>query len=363
MLDRLRSVGTSLARRLTAGPPVHRDPGRWRPNPAAVVDCAVYSAGRRQPGTPHFAEAYRAAGRRNSFVWLGLHDPDPVLMASVGRVFGLHELSVEHALSAGHRPAIERHGDVTLFVMRTAQYVRDDELTATSEVVDTGDVTVLLGDRFVITVRHGPAGALAEVRAGLERQPALLGAGPWAVAWAVCDRMVHLYREVADRLELDLEQVETTVFTPTHAPDIQPLYQFKRELVEFKRAVMPLQPPLQSLVVDDREALPAPLRRYFDDVAARLSRAVDRVNGFDELLNSVVQARLAQVAIDQNNDMRRIAAWAAIAAVPTVIAGLYGMNFAWMPGLREPYGYPTVLAVILAGTATLHRLFRRSGWL
>jgi magnesium transporter len=359
----LAKLGRRLTRLVTGGQSVDRQPERRRPNPSAVVDCALYTGGRRQPGTLHFADAYARVRRRDTYVWLGLHDPCPALMTDVGRAFGLHELTVAHAVAEGHRPSVERHGDVTVFVMRTARYVEHAELTETSEVVDTGDVTVLLGDRFVITVRHGSAGALADVRARLEQQPALLEQGPWSVAYAVCARMVDLYLEVADHLETDLEDVEATVFSRDRAPDIQQIYQLKRELVEFKRAVTPLQPQLHALVLDDREALPVPLQRYFDDVSGRLSRAVERVHGFDELLNSVLQARLTQVTIDQNNDMRKIAAWAAIAAVPTVMAGVYGMNFENMPELKWEYGYYGLLLVMLTVTVTLHRLFRRSGWL
>jgi magnesium transporter len=361
MLDRLRRGGL-LSRLLPRLSRTRSVPARRLTNPAAVVDCALYTSGRRQPGRPHFADAYARSRRRGTYVWLGLHDPDPELMAEVGRTFGLHELTVAHAVSEGHRPAVERHGDVTVLVMRTARYVEHAELTPTSEVVDTGDVSVYLGDRFVITVRHGSAGALADVRSTLEQRPALLGAGPWAVAWAVCARMVEQYLEVAGHLETDMEHLEETVFSH-RAPDVQQIYQLKRELVEFKRAVMPLQPRLQSLLQEDRGTVPAPLLRYFEDVVGRLARAVERVAAFDELLNSVLQARLAQVAIDQNNDMRKIAAWAAIAGVQTVIAGIYGMNFTYMPELGWKYGFYLILAVMAAAGLTVHRLFRRSGWL
>ncbi|WP_245714622.1 magnesium and cobalt transport protein CorA [Micromonospora inyonensis] len=336
-----------------------------RPNPDAVVDCAVYLDGRRQPGRPHYADAYeRARRQRSGFVWLGLHDPDSATMASVAATFQLHGLTIDQALTDGHRPAIEQHGDVTLLVCRTASYVEHAELTASSEVVDTGDVMVLLGDRFAITVRHGAPGALRAVRDELQRQPALLAQGPWAVAYAVCDRMVDSYLDVATQVEKDLERVEEAVFDrDRRTADVHQIYQLKRELVELKRAVMPLRGPLRWLADRRRDVLPATLRPYFADLDGRLDRAVDRVTAFDDLLNSVLQARLAQLSVDQNNDMRKIASWAAIAAVQTAIAGIYGMNFTHMPELTWRYGYFGALALMAVAALTLYRLFRRSGWL
>ena len=349
-----------LLRGVTSAQPVPAP----RLNPDGVVDCGLYVNGQRQPGRPHFTEAYvQARHVRNAFVWLGLHDPAPAVMASVGRTFGLHELHVGQALTDGHRPTVEQHGNVTLLILRTAGYVEHAELSDTSEVVDTGDVMVFLGDRFAITVRHGASGALAPVREQMQRQPAMLAEGPWAVAYAVCARMVDLYLEVAGHVEKDLDRLEETVFARDHGVDVQHIYQLKRELVEFKRAVVPLQAPLRTLGERRQRDVPPKLRRYFADVNTRLARAVDRVAAFDDLVNSVLQARLAQVTVDQNNDMRKIASWAAIAAVQTTIAGIYGMNFVYMPELGWRYGYTGVLMLMAVAGLGLYRWFRRSGWL
>ncbi|PZF99065.1 magnesium and cobalt transport protein CorA [Micromonospora deserti] len=335
-----------------------------RSNPDAVVDCAVYVNGWREPGRPHYADAYAHSRRdRKAFVWLGLHDPGPAVMAAVGRTFGLDELIVEQALAGGHRPTVQHDGGVTQLVLRTAGYVEHGELTHDSEVIDTGDVMVLLGDQFVITVRHGAAGALTPVRDDIQRRPAILAEGPWAVAYAVCSRMVDQYLEVAGHVEHDLERVEETVFARDRSVDIQHVYQLKRELVEFKRAVLPLQAPLRSLLDQRPGNPPRGLHRWFVDVDARLTRAVDRVAAYDDLLTSILQSRLAQLAVDQNNDMRKIAAWAAIAATQTGIAGIYGMNFATMPELGWRYGYFAALGLMALTALTLYRLFRRSGWL
>ncbi|MEH0845416.1 magnesium and cobalt transport protein CorA [Micromonospora sp. CPCC 205711] len=362
-MTRLGTRLESLVGRLTGRPETGPGAAVRRSNPDAVVDCAVYVHGRRQPGRPHYADAYARSRHRDAFAWLGLHDPGAAVMAAVGRVFGLDELTVAQALADGHRPAVQRHGAVTLLVLRTAGYVEHTELTATSEVIDTGDVMVFLGDRFVVTVRHGASGALAPVREEIEGRPAVLAEGPWAVGYAVTARMVDLYLEVAGHLERDLERVEESVFARDRDADIQQIYQLKREVVEFKRAVLPLQAPLRALVADRADGPPPGLRRWFVDVEERLTRAVDRITGYDELLNSILQSRLAQLAVDQNNDMRKIAAWAAIAATQTAVAGIYGMNFAHMPELSWRYGYPAALLVMATAAVTLHRLFRRSNWL
>jgi magnesium transporter len=337
-------------------------PAQRRSNPDAVVDCGVYTAGARRPGPAHYSEAARQARRqRGAFVWLGLHEPDRVTMQTVAELFGLHELIVDQTVDGGHRPSVDTIGEVTRLVLRTARYVEHDELTATSEVVDTGDVTVLVGPWFVITVRHGVAGALWPVRRDLEKRPAALRQGPWAVAYEVASHMIDEYLAVADLVERDLERLEEETFAALRSPEVAHFYQLKREMVEFKRAVLPLQEPLARLL--EVAAPPAGMRPYWADVRGRLARAVDRVGSFDDLLNSILQARLAQVQVDQNNDMRMIAAWAAIAAVPTVLAGLYGMNFEHIPGLGSPYGFSVTLGAMAVICGGLYWRFKRAGWL
>ncbi|MBM2618738.1 magnesium and cobalt transport protein CorA [Actinoplanes sp. LDG1-06] len=337
---------------------VHADQPVRRANSDAVVDCAIYRSGIRKPGTVHFAQTRR---HRGEFVWLGLHEPDPATMRAVAVTFGLHELLVEQAVEGGHRPAAETNGDVTRLVLRTARYVEHEELTATSEVVDTGDVTLLIGPWFVITVRHGAAGALWPVRREIEKRPELLRAGPWAVAYAVADRLVDDYLDVSTQVERDLERLEEETFATRRSSEIAHFYQLKLEMVELKRAVLPLHEPLARLL--DLTVVPAGLRPYFVDVRGRLARAIDRVAGFDDLLNSILQARLTQVTLEQNNDMRMIASWAAIAAVPTVGAGIYGMNFANMPGIDSRYGFSVTIVIIVLVCSGLFWRLKRAGWL
>ncbi|WBB78630.1 magnesium/cobalt transporter CorA [Micromonospora sp. WMMD882] len=343
-----------------------RPPTQTGPDRSAVVDCALYVEGVRQPGEWNYADALAAARRKpHAFVWLGLHEPGLREMTAIAATYGLHELAVEDAVKAEQRPKLEQFGEVSFLVLRTARYCEHTELTEKTEVVETGQVMLFIGPNFLISVRHGDACRLAAVRTDLENTRDLLSHGPWAVAYAVTDRVVDLYLEVADQIEDDLDVLETEVFDrqSQHPGRIQRIYQMKRELVEFKRAVVPLQRPLMTLTAQVNRDVPKEVRRYFRDVQDHLSRTVEQVNSYDDLLNSILQARLAQVTVDQNNDMRKIAAWAAIAAVWTAIAGIYGMNFENMPELKMTYGYPVVLTLMLVISLTLYRWFRRNGWL
>ncbi|HEY2950396.1 MAG TPA: magnesium/cobalt transporter CorA [Micromonosporaceae bacterium] len=331
---------------------------------SAIVDCAVYVDGVRRPGRLSYQEALAAArSTQGAFVWLGLHEPDASVMSGIAEAYGLHELAVEDAVKAGQRPKLEQFGDVISLVLRTVRYVEHAELTETSEVVETGQVMLFIGPQFIISVRHGDACRLAPVRADLESKQELLRNGPWAVAYAVADRVVDLYLEVADEVELDLDELEEGVFGRESHGRIQRIYQLKREVVEFRRAVIPLQRPLAVLTTDHDSGVPKEVRRYFRDVQDHLSRTVEQINAHDDLLNSILQARLAQVTVDQNDDMRKIAAWAAVFAVQTAIAGIYGMNFKFMPELGWRYGYPAVLLLMLTVAVGMYRFFRRNGWL
>jgi magnesium transporter len=338
----------------------HRSGGR-----SAIVDCGLYVDGARRPGTVvHYAEALATARRRaDSFVWVGLHEPEADEFADIATVFDLHELPVEDAIGAFQRPKIERYGDMVFAALRTTRYVEHQELTEFSEVVETGSVMMFIGDHFVITVRHGAPTALSAVRHDLEDKPDLLRQGPWSVAHAIYDRIVDSYVDCANAVELDIDALEESVFGRQSHDRVQRIYQLKRELVEFKRAVVPLQRPLEAIVAGRLPEVPKEIRRYFRDVNDHLTRTVEQVQSFDELLNSILQARLAQVTVEQNNDMRKIAAWAGIAAVWTAVAGIYGMNFDVLPEKHWRYGYPGVLLLCLISSVVLYRFFRRNGWL
>ncbi len=356
----VRAVSRILPR---AGTTVEDAPARI-PGTSAIVDFALYVDGVRETGDWSYAEALDLARERpDAFVWIGLHEPTPDEFAEIAATFDLHELAVEDAVKSFQRPKLERYGDVTFVVVKTARYLEHAELTEVTDVVETGEIMVFLGPHFVITVRHGDACRLASVRSELEGKRELLSQGPWTVFHAVVDRIVDLYLDVAAAVQQDLDELEASVFGRERDSNVQRIYQLKRELVQFKRAVVPLQQPLALLVAGELAAVPQEVRRYIRDVNDHLQRVVELVASYDDLLNSILQARLAQVAVEQNDDMRKIAAWAAIAAVPTAIAGIYGMNFDRIPELHWRFGYPAVIAVMVVICTALYRFFRRSGWL
>jgi magnesium transporter len=338
-----------------------RGPAR-RPSADPVVDCAVYVDGRRQAPV-HPADALRIATESDGFVWLGLFAPTEEELSGIATTYGLHPLAVEDAVYAHQRPKLEQYDDALFMVLKTTTYIEHEQLTPTSEVIDTGEVMVFLGRHYVITVRHGEHNPLTGIRQELERQRELLCLGPSAVLYAVADLVVDTFVEVAEAVGDDVDELETSVFSPERSDDIGRLYQLKRELMQLRRAVAPLEIPLQRLAERQIDVVPAAMRSYFRDVQDHAIRVRDQVSSLDELLTSILQASLARTQMTDNEDMRKISAWAGIIAVPTAIAGIYGMNFEHMPELGWRFGYPLVLLVILGACLLLYRGFKRNGWL
>ncbi|TKJ29131.1 magnesium/cobalt transporter CorA, partial [Blastococcus sp. CCUG 61487] len=327
----------------------------------AVVDCAVYVDGRRQEAEPD--DALHVAAERGGFAWLGLFEPSHDELTAIAERYDLHPLAVEDAVYAHQRPKLERYDEALFMVLKTATYVAHEELTSTSEVVETGEVMVFLGEHYVITVRHGDHGELSDLRSRLEEQRDLLCLGPAAVLYAVADQVVDSFVDVAAAVEDDVDELEASVFSPERTDDIGRLYQLKRELMGLRRAVTPLELPLQKLTERQVDVVPEAMRSYFRDVLDHAIRVRDQVTSMDELLTSILQASLARTSMADNEDMRKISAWAGIIAVPTAIAGIYGMNFRHMPELDSRFGYPTVLVLIVVACVLLYRGFKRNGWL
>ncbi|MGW4510790.1 magnesium and cobalt transport protein CorA [Streptomyces sp. NPDC004393] len=363
-LDRvsgLRKVAR-LARRRTRVDLSH--PAR-SPLGSAVVNCVTYQKGARVPDAGDLVDSVeRVRKSADGFVWLGLHEPTDQEFAGIAELFDLHPLAVEDAVEAHQRPKLERYGETLFAVFKTVCYVEHKELTATSEVVSTGEIMVFIGPAFVITVRHGRHGSLGPLREELEAHPQQLAKGPAAVLHAIADQVVDDYLSVTDAVQEDIDQVETDVFAENSARlDPGRIYQLKRELLELKRAVAPLDRPIQELATRPIRVIDPDIQAYFRDVSDHLLRAIEQIAAFDELLNSILQAHLAQVSVAQNEDMRKITAWAALIAVPTMLTGVYGMNFAHMPELRWRFGYPAVLVLTAVGCLVLYRGFKRNGWL
>ncbi|GAA3791952.1 magnesium and cobalt transport protein CorA [Streptomyces coacervatus] len=332
---------------------------------SSVVNCVTYRDGVRVPEGSDLVDAVKRVRKNgDGFVWLGLHEPTDQEFAGIAELFDLHPLAVEDAIEAHQRPKLERYGETLFAVFKTVCYVEHEELTATSEVVNTGEIMVFVGEDFVITVRHGMHGSLGPLREGLESDPQQLAKGPAAVLHAIADHVVDDYLLVTDSVQADIDQVEMDVFAENGArADPGRIYQLKRELLELKRAVVPLGRPVEDLATRPIRVVDPEIQAYFRDVLDHLMRAKEQIAAFDELLNSILQAHLAQVTVAQNEDMRKITAWAAVIAVPTMVCGVYGMNFDNMPELHWRFGYPLVIGVMSVACLVLYRGFRRSGWL
>jgi magnesium transporter len=326
-----------------------------------IVDCAVYTDGKRQAGSLELDEAYEAGrngGDPSRFVWIGLKEPSEEEFESVAREFHLHELAVEDAIKAHQRPKIELYDETLFMVLKTARY-HDD-----TETVEIGEILLFVGDGFLVTVRHGSASELHDVRTETEKRGDLLRCGPSAVLHAIIDRVVDDYEPVLAGIEDDIEELEEQVFSPSRSNPTERIYKLKREVLEMHRATGPLVEPLDKLskghygdiVHDD-------IREYFRDVYDHVLRANETVDGYREMLNGILDANAAQVGVRQNDDMRKISAWVAIAAVPTAICAVYGMNFDNMPELHWKYGYPAVIVAIILICILLYRNFKRVGWL
>ncbi|MCX4684676.1 magnesium and cobalt transport protein CorA [Kitasatospora purpeofusca] len=326
-----------------------------------IVHCAIYRDGRpvATPAGPTGSLAAARKAGRGGFVWIGLFEPTVEELDEVSEEFGLHPLAVEDAVGAHQRPKVEAYQDSLFVALKTLGYHPG------GHAVTSGEVMLFVGEDFVMTVRHGADSPLGDLRAELEEHPEVLKYGPSAVLHSVCDAVVDGYVDVVVGLQADLDELEADVFAPGRVGrDIASrIYGYKRQLVTVRRATGPLVEPMMRL---DRDGVPyvrAEAQPYLRDVSDHLARANDQVEGMDRLLSDILAANLAQVSVQQNNDMRKISAWAALAAVPTMIAGVYGMNFEHMPELHQPWGYPAAVSLMVVVCVLLHRVFKRHDWL
>ncbi|AYV26919.1 Magnesium transport protein CorA [Streptomyces sp. ADI95-16] len=321
----------------------------------------MYRDGRRSNAPEDFSDALdeaRATG--DAFLWIGMHEPTEKEFEHVSQEFGLHPLAVEDALTAHQRPKLEVYDDSLFVVLKPVSYDED------RDTVTAGELMVFIGDSFVVTVRHGEGAALSAVRQRLEHEPNVLRHGPTAVLYAVSDAVVDHYIDVAAELQADLEELEAEVFAPNAADTKNTaarIYAFKRQVLEFRRATTPLLLPMDRLAFGDVPFVHDHARPFFRDVADHLTKANEYIEGLDRLLSDALAAHLAQMGVRQNDDMRKISAWAAMAAVPTMVAGIYGMNFDHMPELRHAWGYPGVILLMAGACLGLHRMFKSRGWL
>ena len=322
-----------------------------------IVDQAVYRDGRRMPCGDLSDELDLLRAAEQGFIWIGLKDPTDAEFALVNEELKLHPLAVEDAVKGNQRPKLDVYDDTIFVSLKTLRYIEE-----TSDV-ETGEVMIFVGDRFVVTVRRGEANPLAGVRARLEHAPEHLAHGPIAVMYSVMDSIVDNYTLIDGELGEDLDLIEQQVFSGVRGVDASEIYRLKREVLEVKRATTPLEMPLRRLQSEDMSIVHEEARPFFGDISDHLLRVIDHVESYDRLLTDVLHAHLAQISVQQNNDMRKISALVAMAAVPTMVAGIYGMNFKYMPELESPWGYPIILSVMAVAVFGLYRAFRKSGWL
>jgi magnesium transporter len=321
-----------------------------------IVDNAIYVDGRRSETPDSLEQTYEACRGKDGFAWIGLYEPSEEEFESVANEFDLHELAVEDAITAHQRPKIERYGDSVFVVLKSARY-RDE-----TETVEFGEIHAFVGPDFIITVRHGEASELHEVRERLESEPDLLRRGPSAVLYAIMDQVVDDYAPVSEGLETDIDEIEAEVFGGNAAVSRR-IYALSREVIGFRRATHPLNGVLERLIEGEVYDLDPELQRYLRDVQDHALRTTEQVEAFRELLSNILSVNLTLVGLNQNDEVKKISAWAAILFAPTLIAGIYGMNFEVMPELSWMYGYPFALALMVLTTVVLHRIFKKAGWL
>ena len=321
-----------------------------------IVDCAVYVEGRRRGERLGLDEAVTAARADDGFVWVGLFEPSMDELDDLAQEFDLHPLAVEDAVHAHQRPKLEVYGDTVFVVLKTATYIDSEE------VIELGEIMLFVGAGFVVSVRHGP-GPLKSLRTMMEADPERLRCGPSAVLHGVIDQIVDDYQRVQGDLDRDIDQIEEQVFSGDGRDHAERIFKLKREVVDFRRSVRPLIPAIDQLHAGKVPGIDPSLAEWFRDVHDHLLRVSDHLDGVDSLLDGALDANLAQVGVRQNSDMRKISAWVAIAAVPTMIAGIYGMNFDHMPELGTRYGYYVVMVVMALSCFGLYRNFKTRGWL
>jgi magnesium transporter len=337
-----------------------------------MVDSAIYLDGRRVASPTSLAETYRALDKtRGGVAWIGLYRPTELELHSLEKEFGLHELAVEDAILAHQRPKIERYDDVLFVVLRAANYLD------VPEEVDFGELHVFVGQDFVITVRHSESPDLSHVRHRMEQDPELLAMGTQAILYAIIDAVVDAYSPVVAGLAQDIDEIESQVFGGD-ALVSRRIYELSREVIDFQRATHPLTAVMTSLQEGSAKyGVTQELQRALRDVSDHLTQVNERVDGFRQLLRDILTVNSTLVAERQNEEMTRLAlssntqgeevkkisSWAAILFGPTLIAGIYGMNFTNMPELHWTYGYPYAIGLMIATSTVLYFVFKRRNWL
>jgi magnesium transporter len=327
------------------------------PSPAPVIDCAAYCGGARVADLG-IDQIRPALSHDDQFVWLGLYEPEQDVLRQVQQQFGLHDLAIEDAYNAHQRPKLELYEDSLFVVLRTAH------MSTSSRHLEFGETHIFLGRNYLVTVRHGSLRSHIGVRQRCESTPHLLSKGPGYVLYALMDFVVDQYLPVVQQIEEEVEDLEDVIFGMADTGDATSrIYRLKRDLLSLRRAVTPLVEVCNRLMRFDLPHIPEDTRVYFRDVYDHIVRLNETIDAQRELLTTALEAHLSLMSHAQNEHMKRITAWAAMIAVPTMIAGIYGMNFKHMPELNWNYGYQISIVAMAAACAGLYVGFKRSGWL
>ncbi|MGI9049484.1 MAG: magnesium and cobalt transport protein CorA [Rubrobacteraceae bacterium] len=321
-----------------------------------ILDSAIYVDGRRVAAPDSLEETYKSCRRQGGMAWVGLYEPTEEEFAAVAAGFGLHPLAMEDAISPHQRPKIEHYGDVLLVVFKSARY-REEE-----ESVEFGEIRAFLGPDFVVTVRRGESGGLADVRQKLEGSPSMLRRGPMSVLGAIMSHVVAGYGPVVDGLGNDIDEIEEDVFAGK-ADVSRRTYGLFREVLQFQRATKPLESISAELIEDETYGKDPEINRYLRRVRDHVLRVTEQAGAFRELLQSILNVNLTLVSVSQGEQTKKISAWAAILFFPTLITGIYGMNFKDMPELNWVVGYPYSLVLMLLSSLLAYLIFKRRGWL
>jgi magnesium transporter len=325
-------------------------------NEKQIINCAAYSMGRRVADV-ELDNVHEVLKDSNQFVWIALHEPSEEMLARVQKEFGLHDLAVEDAHTAHQRPKIEMYGDSLFVVLRTAQINKEHH-------IEFGETHFFVGNNFIVTVRHNSSISYAHVRAMCESSPHLLSKGQGFALYAVMDFIVDQYFPVMHELEMELEAIEDKIFKEKPSRETtEQIYQLKRELLDVRRAVSPLVDVCNRLMRFEIRFISEEMRNYFRDIYDHVVRINEMIENTRELLSTALEANFSLISISQNDVSKKFAGWAAIIAVPTMVAGFYGMNFRTMPEIEWQYGFHAVILLTVGVCLLLYYFFKRSGWL
>jgi magnesium transporter len=321
-----------------------------------IINCAAYAGGQKIADI-ELSNVHDALKEKDKFVWIGLYEPSEALLSKVQSAFNLHDLAIEDAHRAHQRPKIELYGDSIFIVLRTAQMNQERH-------IEFGETHFFVGNNFIVSIRHGSSVSYTEVRSRCETMPELLEKGQGFVLYAIMDFIVDRYFPVVGELEQELDIIEDKIFKGKPSRETtEQIYELKRELLEVKRAVSPLIDMCNRLMRFDIKSISNETQPYFRDIYDHALRINEMIDNTRELLNTALEANFSLISISQNDTSKKFAGWAAIIAIPTMIAGFYGMNFKFMPELEWHYGYYVVIAVTICACSLLYYFFKRSGWL